>query len=139
MMRFAPLTRDFYIPKGFVKVTDKASDAIVCVCTSAKDRPAAMAFHGKAQKPDWHHTFAGEAARDLKIHEHFEGRRRWAEWKAGTPRRAQETPRFRSRAYSLCLMGLRADQYRLLSGDESHRPPHGRGPRGQPDCRRYQQ
>ncbi|RMC62509.1 hypothetical protein [Sinorhizobium meliloti] len=81
MMRFAPLTRDFYIPKGSVKINDKASDAVVYVYTSAKDRPAAMAFHGKAVKPDWHHTFANDAARERKIREHFEARGRWSEWK----------------------------------------------------------
>ncbi len=81
MMRFSPPTRDFYIPKGSVKITDKVSDAVVYVYTSAKDRPAAMAFHGKAVKPDWHHTFASEAARERKIREHFEARRRWSEWK----------------------------------------------------------
>lgn len=80
MMRFAPLTRDFYIPKGAIRIADKASDGVVYVFRSAKDRPAAMAFHGKAVKPDWHHSFPNDAARERKIREHFEGRRRWAEW-----------------------------------------------------------
>lgn len=80
MMRFAP-SREFFIPKGSLKITDKASDAIVYVYTSAKDRPAAMAFHGKAQKPDWHHTFANPEARERKIRQHFEGRRKWSDWK----------------------------------------------------------
>ena len=53
MMRFAPFTRDFYIPKGAIKIADKASDGIVYIFRSAKARPAAMAFHGKAVKPDW--------------------------------------------------------------------------------------
>lgn len=35
---------------------------------------------GKAAKPDWHHSFPNDAARERKIREHFEGRRRWAEW-----------------------------------------------------------
>lgn len=80
MMRFAPFTRDFYIPKGAIKIADKASDGIVYIFRSAKARPAAMAFHGKAVKPDWHHSFPDDAARERKIREHFEGRRRWAEW-----------------------------------------------------------
>jgi hypothetical protein len=81
MMRFAP-SREFFTPKGSVKIADKASDAMVYVYTSAKGRPGAMAFHGKAQKPDWHYTFANEEARERKIREHFEGRRRWAEWQS---------------------------------------------------------
>lgn len=79
MMRFAP-SRDFYIPKGSVKIADKASDGVVYIYTSHKDKPAAIAFHGKAQKPDWHHSFANDEARERKIRDHFEGRRRWAEW-----------------------------------------------------------
>ncbi|MXN49395.1 hypothetical protein GR138_29815, partial [Shinella kummerowiae] len=80
MMRFAP-SRDFYIPKGSVKIADKAGDGVAYIYTSAKGRPAAIAFHGKAAKPDWHHSFASAEARERKIREHFEGRRRWAEWK----------------------------------------------------------
>ena len=80
MMRFAP-SREFYIPSGSVKIADKASDGIVYIFTSHKGRPAAMAFHGKAAKPDWHHSFASTDARERKIREHFEGRRRWSEWK----------------------------------------------------------
>lgn len=80
MMRFAP-SRDFYIPKGSMKIADKAGDGLVYIYTSAKGRPAAIAFHGKAAKPDWHHSFASAEARERKIREHFEGRRRWAEWK----------------------------------------------------------
>jgi hypothetical protein len=80
MMRFAP-SREFYIPSGSVKIADKASDGIVYIYTSHKGRPAAMAFHGKAAKPDWHHSFASTEAREHKIREHFEGRRRWSEWK----------------------------------------------------------
>lgn len=82
MMRFAPFTRDFYIPKGAIKIADKASDGVVYIFRTSKDRPAAMAFHGKAVKPDWHHSFSNDAARERKIREHFEGRRRWAEWQA---------------------------------------------------------
>ena len=80
MMRFAP-SRDFFIPKGSVKIADKASDGLAYIYTTAKGRPAAMAFHGKAAKPDWHHSFASDEARERKIREHFEGRRRWSEWK----------------------------------------------------------
>ncbi|BCH68479.1 hypothetical protein RvVAT039_pl13120 (plasmid) [Agrobacterium vitis] len=96
MMRFAPFTRDFYIPKGSIKIADKASDGIVYIFRSAKDRPAAMAFHGKAVKPDWHHSFANDAARERKIREHFEGRRRWAEWQG--ERRASARSRTVSRS-----------------------------------------
>ena len=104
MTRFAPFTRDYYIPKGSVRIADRNSDGIVYVYRSTKDRPAAMAFHGKAVKPDWHHSVANEAVRETKIKAHFEGRRRVATWRA--ERRAQTTARLRGRAYTLCLMGL---------------------------------
>ncbi|RVG23693.1 hypothetical protein CN233_28930 [Sinorhizobium meliloti] len=82
MTRFAPFPRDFYIPKGSVKIADRNSDGVVYVYRSAKDRPATMAFHGEAVKPDWHHSFANEATREHKIRAHFEGRQRAASWPA---------------------------------------------------------
>ena len=76
MMRFAPLTRDFYIPKWSIRIADRNSDGVVYVYRSAKNRPAAMAFHGKAVTPDGQHSFASEAAREAKIRGHFKGRQR---------------------------------------------------------------
>lgn len=34
MMRFAPFTRDFYIPKGSVRIADRNSDGVVYVYRS---------------------------------------------------------------------------------------------------------
>lgn len=62
MMRFAPFTRDFYILKGSINITDKASDCIVYIFHNAKGRPAVMAFHGKAVEPDWNHNFSSDTA-----------------------------------------------------------------------------
>ena len=76
MMRFAPTTRESYVPTGAIKITDKNSDAVVYCYTIAKGKPGALAFHGRAIKPDWHHTFADAAFRERKIRSYFEGRQR---------------------------------------------------------------
>lgn len=106
MTRFAPFPRDFYIPKGSVKIADRNSDGVVYVYRSAKDRPATMAFHGEAVKPDWHHSFANEATREHKIRAHFEGRQRAASWPAEHRAERKQPHGFEGRPYPLCLMGL---------------------------------
>ena len=80
-MRFTA-TRESYIPKGAIRVTAKASDAVAFAYWTGKGRPAAVAFHGKAAKPDWHHVFPSEAARERAVGQHFEGRRLAAARKA---------------------------------------------------------
>lgn len=50
------------------------------------DATHAIAFHGKANKPDWHYRFADEAKRDVKINDWFQG------WKEAAERKqAQRT------------------------------------------------
>ena len=75
------LTRDFYIPQGAVKVTDKKTGAVVYLYLS-DGRPAAVAFHGKADKPDWRFWFRSEKEREAKIKGHFDAWRAIAEAKA---------------------------------------------------------
>ena len=77
MARFT-LTRDAYLPNGATRITDKASDAVVFVYASGKKRQAALAFHGKATKPDWHHVFSDEAEREKAVRRHFESYRQTA-------------------------------------------------------------
>lgn len=69
--------RSSYIPKGAVKVTDKESGAVAYLYT-VKSVPYAIAFHGKAQKPDWHFRFRNEADREKRVSAHFAGERRRA-------------------------------------------------------------
>ena len=55
MARFKP-TREFYIPKGGVRVADKKSTA-VCYMIGKNDYHVVMGFAGKRQKPDFHYRF----------------------------------------------------------------------------------
>ncbi len=58
-------TRDFYIPKNAKPIDCGASDAAIYIY----GEPGAlfgMAFHGRAQKPDWHFRFKTEEALALK-------------------------------------------------------------------------
>lgn len=55
MARFKP-TREFYIPKGGVRVADKKSTA-VCYMIGKNDYYVVMGFAGKRQKPDFHYRF----------------------------------------------------------------------------------
>lgn len=67
--------REFYIPKGALKVSDKQSSAVAYL----HDRlgvPYALAFQGKADKPSWHYRFRDAARREKAIVEHFENVRR---------------------------------------------------------------
>jgi hypothetical protein len=69
------LTREMYIPAKATKIADKLSDATAYLYTSNSEQPAAMVFHGKAQKPDWTMRFTSEASREKAITRFFQGRR----------------------------------------------------------------
>ena len=79
-MAFKP-GREFYIPRGAVKVADKKSDAVVYLYEVGK-MPAAVAFHGKAAKPDWRYCFRSNAQREGHIKAHFNRCQAVAEAKA---------------------------------------------------------
>ena len=55
MAKFKP-TREFYIPKGGVRVADKNSTA-VCYMIGKDKYHVVMGFAGKRQKPDFHYRF----------------------------------------------------------------------------------
>ena len=78
-MRFQ-VTREFYIPKGSTKITDKDGLGTVYIYSMGArnpkgPKPAAMAFAGKAIKPTWHYTFGTEAHRERRVTEFFAGLR----------------------------------------------------------------
>jgi hypothetical protein len=75
------MPREFYIPKGARAVDNGGTDASVYAYEQA-GKFLAIAFHGKAAKPDWHYSFRDEAARDKRIAEFIAGRKRWVEYKA---------------------------------------------------------
>jgi hypothetical protein len=69
------VTRDNYLPKGAMKVADKASDAVAYVYTSNVGRPSAAVFLGKQSKPVFHWCFRSGQAREKAITDAFAARR----------------------------------------------------------------
>ena len=67
--------REFHIPKGSKAIEDNDSDAVVYIHTNQTGRPYGMAFHGRAQKPDWYHWFTSIEKREQKIQAFFKSRR----------------------------------------------------------------
>jgi hypothetical protein len=84
-MRFT-FPRDFYIPKGSVKVADKGSDAVAYVRSymfvpSNKLRWQIVIFWGKQNKPIENATYRSEAEAQKRIAECFDSRRKTDEFK----------------------------------------------------------
>jgi hypothetical protein len=73
-MRFQ-LTREFYVPKGAIKIADKESDAVAYLHADTRARPCAKIFYGAQSKPVLDHTYSNEAAREAAVRRAFEGRR----------------------------------------------------------------
>lgn len=84
-MRGFTFDREFYIPKGAMKVADKETDAVAYVL--AKDLGngrmyyQATAFTGKRRKPDMNYTYRTVEARDEAVKRFFEGRKATLEFK----------------------------------------------------------
>ena len=91
-MRRLKFTRDFYIPKGSTKVTDKQSDAVAYLY-SCKGKNAgkvgAAVFYGKQAAPIFNYIYRDEARRTADVTRAFEGRRSWLASKA--ERKAKRT------------------------------------------------
>lgn len=85
-MRFT-MPRESYIPAGAVESADTESDAIAFTYETA-GALCALAFHGKAAKPDWHYRFKTEEQRASKISEHFASRRAHAAFRAESKTKA---------------------------------------------------
>lgn len=70
-------SRSSFVPKGAVKVADKASSGVAYIYSGPdRGRPGetafyAVAFHGKAQKPDFHYRYRTAASRDKSVADHF--------------------------------------------------------------------
>ena len=75
------LKREFYIPKDAVQIDIGNDHDAVVYGYDVKDAPCAIAFHGKAQKPDWHYQFKNTEQRDRKIQDLVDSRRAHAERK----------------------------------------------------------
>jgi hypothetical protein len=66
------MTREFFIPKGAIKVADKNSDAVVYVYERI-GKPYAMGFLPKAQKPVFNHRYSTLKSREQRVRDFFEG------------------------------------------------------------------
>ena len=74
--------RSFHYPECATERADPDSDAVVYTYEPVTGVPHAVAFHGRAQKPDWHYRFRDEADRETRIQNFFDTRRRILEHKA---------------------------------------------------------
>jgi hypothetical protein len=62
------MPREFYIPKGSVKVTPKSGGVVFYLYKDKFDgRPSAVCFIGRAVKPSWHHWFSSDEKRAKKM------------------------------------------------------------------------
>ena len=83
MRRAATMPREFYIPKGAIKICDKKSDAIAYLYASQQDgKPCAAVFYGKQGKPVARYRYADEANRAKRVAEFFKARQDSAAIKA---------------------------------------------------------
>lgn len=67
--------REFWIPKGATKVSDKQTGAVAYLYATPNGQPAAMVFKGKQSKPLWRYRFRDEARREAQIRAQFEALR----------------------------------------------------------------
>jgi len=65
-------TREFYIPKGSVKVADKLSDAVAYVYETKSGKLAAAVFFGKRSKPYSNYTYRTAERREADVKRLFE-------------------------------------------------------------------
>jgi hypothetical protein len=65
------LPRQFYIPQGAIKVSDKKSSAVAYLYQGI-DGPSVVAFHGKADKPDFRFYYPTAEKRAAKVRAHFD-------------------------------------------------------------------
>lgn len=80
------MDREFYLPReaqGRTNIQEiKKLDSVVYTYETKDGKPGAMAFHGKAAKPDWHFGFRTVEQRAAKIDEFFANRQSWMDYQA---------------------------------------------------------
>ena len=70
MTRYGVTTR--YIPEGSTPYARGGVDAIVYWYTTRAGKLAAIAYHGKSAKSDWHFSFRSEEARTERSNQHLD-------------------------------------------------------------------
>lgn len=92
-MRGFKWTRESFIPKGAIKVTDKKSDAVAYVANSPRadgsTRFHVVAFCANRQKPDINATYRNEPYMQSQIAEFFASRQRSVAYKAEKKAKAE--------------------------------------------------
>lgn len=73
-MRFK-FPRETFIPKGFVKIADKLSDAVAYVGENRNGKPRAVVFFGKQSNPVSDVWYRDDDRRRAHVTQMFEGRR----------------------------------------------------------------
>lgn len=71
------LTREFFIPKGALKIADKNSDAVAYLYTTSTGKPAMRVFYGKQTKPVAAFYYNMEEARADAVRAYFKRRQAW--------------------------------------------------------------
>lgn len=66
------LTREFFIPKGAIKVSDRNSDAVAYLTTSKNGKPCASIFFGKQTRPVANYTYRDAVERERSVRDYFE-------------------------------------------------------------------
>jgi hypothetical protein len=82
--RISKLGREFFIPKGSIKVADKLSDAVAYISTNSRGKPRATIFVGKQTKPIADYWYGSDEKRTTAVGQAFESRRKSMAFKAET-------------------------------------------------------
>lgn len=90
-MRFKH-NRETFIPADAIRVTPKNADVLFCLY-GTDDRPCAMAFVGKAQKPTWQYYFKNNEQREKRIKATIEACEAKQQFKDKLKKDRQEAPR----------------------------------------------
>lgn len=85
------INREFYIPKGALKVAAKGLPVVFYTYQTRDGAPAAMCFIGKAQKPAWSFRFRSDEAREKRIADQL-GAIRYREGQKAARRAAANKP-----------------------------------------------
>lgn len=76
-------TRKFFIPQNpSLVITDEEAKAVIYFSTDVRNRPCAVGFGGKRQKPDFNYFFKDQQAAYDYAEKYLEGQRKTARMKA---------------------------------------------------------
>lgn len=74
--------REWYIPEGASPIETHGTDAAIYIKALDGGKVEGIAFHGRAQKPDWHYSFRNQKECAARVHSFIRSRRLHAEAKA---------------------------------------------------------